>query len=77
MSDSSRCHGTSAGDGVNVTGDDKAICAFTVRLENGDTWAFSVTLQWQNLQGACDCSRLVASSLSVPTLVSTGDGGTD
>ena len=45
--------------------------------ENGDTYGLSITVQLENIQGACDCSRLIISNQSGPTLVSTGDGGTD
>jgi hypothetical protein len=64
-------------DSVYINRMSAGACNVQARLENGDTYALSITVQLENIQGACDCSRLIISGQSGPTLVSTGDGGTD
>ena len=71
---------TAAGSGtdsVYISRMSAGVCNVQARLENGDTYALSITVQLENIHGACDCSRLIISLQSGPTLVSTGDGGTD
>jgi hypothetical protein len=64
-------------DSVYINRMSAGACNVQARLENGDTYGLSITVQLENIQGACDCSRLIISNQSGPTLVSTGDGGTD
>jgi hypothetical protein len=78
VSDNSMCtvSGT-GGDSVGVQAHGSGTCSINVRLANGDTYAFSLVFQATVIHGACDCDQMTVSIQSGPTLVSTGDGGTD
>jgi hypothetical protein len=64
-------------DSVYINRMSAGTCNVQAQLANGDVYALFITVQVESIQGACDCSRLVISGQSGPTLVSTGDGGTD